>query len=72
MSNQQNEGQEKNRIYKCEFLCGRIATGIIKPAKKLIYTCVIHAVACLIHVIKWSGYRTEFNTAFVSSPLSKT
>ena len=40
MINQQNEGQEKNRIYKCEFLCGRIATGIIKTSEKTeLYLC---------------------------------
>ena len=40
MINQQNEGQEKNRIYKCEFLCGRTATGIIKTSEKTeLYLC---------------------------------
>ena len=40
MTNQQNEGGEKNRIYKCEFLCGRIATGVIKTSEKTdLYLC---------------------------------
>jgi hypothetical protein len=43
MTNQQNEGgEEKNRIYKCEFLCGRIATGVIKTSEKTdLYLCDI-------------------------------
>ena len=40
MTNQQNEGGEKNRIYKCEFLCGHIAAGVIKTSEKTdLYLC---------------------------------
>jgi predicted SprT family Zn-dependent metalloprotease len=40
MTNQQNEGGEKNRIYKCELLCGRIAKGVIKTSEKTdLYLC---------------------------------
>jgi hypothetical protein len=57
MIKQQKE--EKNKFYKCEFLCGRIATGSIKPTEKQIYTYVRLAATCLIQMIKW--YRYHFD-----------
>jgi hypothetical protein len=42
MTNQQDGAgeEEKIRIYKCEFLCGRIATGIVKTSEKTdLYLC---------------------------------
>jgi hypothetical protein len=40
MTNQQNEGRQKNRTYKCELLCGCVATGIIKTSEKTdLYLC---------------------------------
>jgi hypothetical protein len=42
MTNQQNEGGEKIESINASFLCGRIATGVIKTSEKTdLYLCDI-------------------------------